>query len=167
MIADARFAAAPLLRDTFNAMNSPSSDSQDSTGLVQQERMHVMLVEDSMLIRQALIDALASSPVANFDGFASTAADAISMLRSRQFDMVVIDIELAQGTGFDVLHNINQADFPYTPPISMVLTNHAYLVYRRLAQLLGVKYFFDKSMHFNEAIETIEEEADRLLTGKA
>jgi CheY-like chemotaxis protein len=166
IIAGTRFAAAPL-RDTFNVMNSFISNSKDSDSVVQQERIRVMLVEDSLLIREALIDALASSPVANFDGFASTAADAITVLRARQFDIVVVDIELAQGTGFDVLKNINQTDFPYPRPISMVLTNHAYLVYQHLAQLLGVKYFFDKSMHFNEAIETIEEEATRLLSGKA
>jgi DNA-binding NarL/FixJ family response regulator len=148
-------------------MNSSVSNSENSNDLVHQDRIHVMLVEDSTLIRLALTEALSLSEVANFDGFATTAADAIATLRARQFDMVVVDIELAQGTGFDVLRNINQSDFPYPRPVSMVLTNHAYLVYKHLAQLLEVKYFFDKSMHFNEAIETIEIEAARLLSGKA
>lgn len=147
-------------------MNSSISDSQNSNDLVPLERIHVMLVEDSTLIRLALTDALSSSLVANFDGFAATATDAISSLRTRQFDMVVVDIELAQGTGFDVLRNINQTDFPYARPVSMVLTNHAHLAYKHLAQVLGVKYFFDKSMHFSEAIETIEAEAGRLLSGR-
>jgi DNA-binding NarL/FixJ family response regulator len=145
-------------------MNSSISNLRDTNDIIHQERIHVMLVEDSMLIREALVDALSSSSVANFDGFATTAVDAITTLRSRRFDMVVIDIELAQGTGFDVLQDMSQPDFPYAPPISMVLTNHAYPVYKYRAQLLGVRYFFDKSMHFDEAIETIEEEATRLLS---
>ena len=129
--------------------------------------VHVMLVEDSALIREALIDALALSAVANFEGFATTASDAIAALRAQPYDIVVIDIELAKGTGFDVLLNLNQTDFPFKPPLSIVLTNHAHPVYKYQAELLGVKYFFDKSMHFNEAIEAIEQEAMRLLSSKS
>ncbi|HEX5538632.1 MAG TPA: response regulator [Methylophilaceae bacterium] len=129
-------------------------------------RVHVMLVEDSALIREALVDALAVSAVANFEGFATTASEAITALRAQQFDIVVIDIELAKGTGFDVLLNLNQSDFPFPPPLSIVLTNHAHPVYKYQAELLGVKHFFDKSMHFNEAIDAIEQEASRLLRTK-
>jgi DNA-binding NarL/FixJ family response regulator len=127
------------------------------------DRIHVMLVEDSALIRQALTEALASTGTALFDGFASTSQEAIAMLRAYRFDMVVVDIELAHGTGFDVLQEINKPDFPYAIPVSMVLTNHAYVIYRHRAQALGVKYFFDKSMHFDQAIEAIEKEAATLL----
>jgi DNA-binding NarL/FixJ family response regulator len=140
---------------------------QGVTELRTQERIHVMLVEDSVLIRQALTDALASSGVALFDGFASTSQEAIALVRTRRFDMIVVDIELAHGTGFDVLQDINKPDFPYTPPVSMVLTNHAYVIYRHRANALGVKYFFDKSMHFDEAIEAIESEARNILIDKS
>ena len=140
---------------------------QGVTELRTQERIHVMLVEDSVLIRQALTDALASSGVALFDGFASTSQEAIALVRTRRFDMIVVDIELAHGTGFDVLQDINKPDFPYTPPVSMVLTNHAYVIYRHRANALGVKYFFDKSTHFDEAIEAIESEARNILIDKS
>lgn len=135
--------------------------------LMAQRRIHVMLVEDSVLIRQALTDALSSSGVALFDGFASTSQEAIAILRSRRFDMVVVDIELSHGTGFDVLQEINKPDFPYPAPVSMVLTNHAYVIYRHRASALGVRYFFDKSMHFDEAIEAIEHEARGILADDA
>lgn len=138
------------------------NDLQDQT-YDAQKRVHVMLVEDSILIRQALTESLATSPVASFDGFAGSAQDAIQTLRSRRFDILVIDIELARGTGFDVLQDINKPDYPFPVPISIVLTNHAYVIYRHRAQALGVKYFFDKSMHFDEAIEMIEKEAALLV----
>jgi DNA-binding NarL/FixJ family response regulator len=141
-------------------------EMQGVTDLMAQERIHVMLVEDSLLIRQALTEALASSGVALFDGFASTSQEAIAILRTRRFDMVVVDIELSHGTGFDVLQEINKVDFPYPPPVTMVLTNHAYVIYRHRANALGVKYFFDKSMHFDEAIEAIETEARSILADK-
>lgn len=141
------------------------AEMQNMPDIMERERIHVMLVEDSALIREALREALDGSSVASFDGFAAGSAEAIALLRSRRFDMVVVDIELAHGTGFDVLQDINKSDFPYPPPITMVLTNHAYVIYRHRAQALGVKYFFDKSMHFDEAIEAIEKEANTLLDG--
>lgn len=140
------------------------TDAQGAKAL--SSRIEVMLVEDSALIRDALIDALALSPVANFEGFATNAGDAIDALRGQPYDIVVVDIELAQGTGFDVLMNINQANFPFAPPVAIVLTNHAYPIYKYQAELLGVKHFYDKSMHFNEAIDAIELEARRLLCTK-
>lgn len=140
-----------------------AAEMQNMADVMERERIHVMLVEDSALIREALREALDSSDVACFDGFAATSTEAITTLRSRRFDMVVVDIELAHGTGFDILQDLNKPDFPYPPPISMVLTNHAYVIYRHRAQALGVKYFFDKSMHFDEAIEAIEKEAITLL----
>ena len=142
-----------------------AAEMQNMPDVMERERIHVMLVEDSALIREALREALDSSDVACFDGFAATSTEAITTLRSRRFDMVVVDIELAHGTGFDILQDLNKPDFPYPPPISMVLTNHAYVIYRHRAQALGVKYFFDKSMHFDEAIEAIEKEAHTLLDG--
>jgi hypothetical protein len=42
-----------------------------------------------------------------------------------------------------------------------MLTNHANSQYRKLAKELGVNYFFDKSMDFDLAIETIELEAEK------
>lgn len=144
-----------------------AAEMHGMSDLMEQERIHVMLVEDSALIRQALTEALDSSGIALFDGFASTSQEAIAVLRSRRFDMVVVDIELLHGTGFDVLQDINKPDFPYPAPVTMVLTNHAYVIYRHRANALGVKYFFDKSMHFDEAIEAIEKEARALLIDKA
>jgi DNA-binding NarL/FixJ family response regulator len=144
-----------------------AAEMQNMPEVMERERIHVMLVEDSALIREALREALDGSSVARFDGFAATSAEAIATLRSQRFDMVVVDIELAHGTGFDVLQEIHKPDFPYPPPISMVLTNHAYVIYRHRAQALGVKYFFDKSMHFDEAIDAIEKEAAALLDSSA
>ena len=144
-------------------LNSSLLDLQDMTGVL--HRAKVMLVEDSALIRDALTNALAQSSVANFDGFATTATQAINELRAKRFDIVVIDIQLAEGTGFDVLQDLNLADFPYSRPVCLVLTNHAYPIYKHKAELLGVKYFFDKSMDFDEAIEAIEMEATRLHLG--
>ncbi|WP_051711483.1 response regulator [Andreprevotia chitinilytica] len=113
-----------------------------------------LLVEDSSLIREALMAALGHTTNVEFAAIAATARDAITALQKQQFDLAVIDLELLEGTGFEVLAYITQA--VAQPPVRMVLTNHAFPLYERRARALGVDFFFDKSMHFEEAIQAIE-----------
>lgn len=119
-----------------------------------------LLVEDSVLIREALVEALSASGHVVFTAFAATANDAISALKQQRFDLAVIDLELLEGTGFDVLSYIKNNEL--NPPVRVVLTNHAFSLYERRARMLGVEHFFDKSMHFNEAVQTIENVRPRL-----
>lgn len=121
--------------------------------------MRVLLVEDSVLIRNALMEMLVDSHDLSIEGIAATQKTAIELLNERHFDMLLIDIELAEGNGFEVIRHTQKETYPYPPPVSVMLTNHAYPQYRTLAKNLGVKYFFDKSMDFDRAIETIETEA--------
>jgi DNA-binding NarL/FixJ family response regulator len=121
--------------------------------------MKILLVEDSVLIRTTLIEILDNSSDLTVNGIASTQNTAIALLDEQQFDMLLVDIELAQGNGFEVIKHTQKAEYPFKVPIFVMLTNHANTLYRRLAMDLGVKHFFDKSMDFDLAIETIESEA--------
>jgi DNA-binding NarL/FixJ family response regulator len=121
--------------------------------------MKVLLVEDSILIRNALIEILNSNGNLTVNGMAATQSSAINLLDEQQFDMLLVDIELAAGNGFEVIRHTQKANYPFKPPVLIMLTNHANTQYRKLAKELGVNYFFDKSMDFDLAIETIELEA--------
>ena len=121
--------------------------------------MKVLLVEDSVLIRDTLIDILSGSNDLSIDGVAATQNKAIELLDKQQFDMLLVDIELSQGNGFEVIKHTLEEGYPYSQPVFVMLTNHAHPQYRSLAKNLGVKYFFDKSMDFDLAIEMIEYEA--------
>jgi DNA-binding NarL/FixJ family response regulator len=125
----------------------------------QPQRMKVLLVEDSILLRDTMMDILEGAFGLQFDGHAATEAEAIELLRQQAYDMLILDIELAQGNGFEVLKATQSADYPYPKPVYIIFTNHAYPQYRLLAKQLGVEHFFDKSMDFDTAMETIEEEA--------
>jgi DNA-binding NarL/FixJ family response regulator len=123
--------------------------------------MKILLVEDSALISDALVKILSDDSNLTVDGIATTQNRAIALLDQQQFDMLLVDIELAGGNGFEVIRHTQQADYPFKPPVLIMLTNHANSQYRRLAKELGVNYFFDKSMDFDLAIETIELEAKK------
>jgi|GEM_PF-345169 len=118
--------------------------------------LRILLVEDSTLIRDAIVESLSWHSGIRFDGFATTQDEAIALLFERQFDLLLVDIELAKGNGFEVLKALDSERFSYPRPICIMLTNHAFGYYRNQAKMLGVEFFFDKSMDFDLAIETVE-----------
>ena len=93
---------------------------------------------------------------------AATQTKAISLLNEMQFDILLLDIELAEGNGFEVIKHTKKLQYPFKSPIIMILTNHTNHHYRNMAKNLGVHYFFDKSMDFDLAIQAIELEAERI-----
>lgn len=124
--------------------------------------LHVLLVEDSMLIREVIVSMLHDCQQLSIDAVASTSDEAISLLNHHQYDMIVLDIELARGTGFDVVKHTRQGNYPFKKPDIIMLTNHGNSYYRNLAHNMGVNYFFDKSMQFDECIEIIQQRASQL-----
>lgn len=128
--------------------------------------MKVLLVEDSALIRDAIVEVLSDSKHLQITEFATTQSKAIELLNEQQFDMLMVDIELEQGNGFEVVKHALNDNYAFKQPILMMLTNHAHAQYRSLAKSLGVKYFFDKSMDFDLAIETIEQEAGKFFNAE-
>jgi DNA-binding NarL/FixJ family response regulator len=121
--------------------------------------MKMLLVEDSVLLRDVLLETIGHIKNIFVAGTAPTQQNAISQLDKMAFDIVLLDIELAQGNGFEVIKHIQKETYAFKVPILMMLTNHAHAYYRNLATELGVHYFFDKSMDFELAIESIEIEA--------
>jgi DNA-binding NarL/FixJ family response regulator len=104
----------------------------------------VFLVEDSALIRTRL-EAMVALAGATIAGHANTVGGAIRSILDARPDLVILDIQLADGTGFDVLRAL--AD--QAPGIDVVLfSNFSAYPYRQLAERLGARGFFDKSKEF-------------------
>ena len=125
--------------------------------------MKMLLVEDSTLLREVLFETINSLSNLTVEGLAATQSMAISLLNEAQFDILLLDIELAEGNGFEVIKHTQKLNYPFKPPIILMLTNHAHPHYRKMAKELGVRYFFDKSMDFDLAMQAIELEADRFV----
>ncbi len=142
---------------------STPSETSEKNGKQEKpsKQMKMLLVEDSKLLRTILLDAISHLNNITVTASAATQQQAISLLNESAFDIVLLDIELAQGNGFEVIKYIQQQSYAFKQPVLMMLTNHAHPHYRNLAKTLGVPYFFDKSMDFDLAIDAIELEADR------
>lgn len=128
--------------------------------------MKMLLVEDSTLLREVLFETISNLKNLSIEGMAATQTKAISLLDEMQFDILLLDIELYDGDGFEVIKHTKKAHYPFKPPIVMMLTNHTTPQYLSMAKDLGVHYYFDKSMEFDLAIQAIEFEAERFVEGQ-
>ena len=112
----------------------------------------VFLVEDSPLLRERLEKMLSAIPGAQTVGHAPTARAAIAGIEASQPDAVVLDIQLEEGNGFDVM----RAVCPKQPKVGFyVLTNFAHEGYRRMAEKLGARGFFDKSREIARLLDAL------------
>ena len=118
--------------------------------------MKVFLVEDAPLLRERLQAMIGAIPGAACIGNASGAAEALQAILAARPDLVVLDIHLSEGNGFDVLRGLRAAAFE---PAVFVLTNYPLDGYRKTAERLGARGFFDKS----HEIDLLRAEIGKLL----
>jgi DNA-binding NarL/FixJ family response regulator len=115
--------------------------------------LQVYIVEDSPIMRWLLGSAVETAG-AELSGSSGDAQTAIGDLFALQPDLILIDISLASGSGFDVLKTLQ--DQSLVPgAIKVVLTNHANAEYRNLSLRLGADRFFDKSFETSQALALI------------
>jgi DNA-binding NarL/FixJ family response regulator len=102
----------------------------------------VFIVEDSPPVLERLISLLGTLPDTHIVGHAAGAEEAARAILADRPDLVVLDLRLAQGTGFDVLIELH-GKAPGTDVY--MLSSFSYAAYRRQAEQLGARAFFDKS----------------------
>jgi DNA-binding NarL/FixJ family response regulator len=102
----------------------------------------VFLVEDSPLLRERLEALFDTIPGSRTVGHATGAQEALRGIVAERPDVVVLDLHLADGNGFEVLKALRAAALEVDV---YVLTNYAVEAYRQTAERLGARGFFDKS----------------------
>jgi DNA-binding NarL/FixJ family response regulator len=110
-------------------------------------------VEDSAELRNRIGRELAQLTCIEIVGFSDRADDAIVQIRRIKPDLVVLDLQLANGSGIDVLRGLMPDP---EPPALIVLTNHADARFRELSLRAGALRFFDKSTQLEEFIEFLK-----------
>lgn len=113
---------------------------------VQQDAiLQVFLVEDSPAIRARLAATIKGIEGAALVGEAGTVGAAIDGIRATHPGAVILDLQLEDGSGLDVL----RAVYPAAPELHVaVLTNYATDQHRRACMDAGAEFFLDKSSDF-------------------
>ena len=104
----------------------------------------ILLIEDSEVLSRRLVDLLSDPGTVSIAAQAATQSEALSRLKEGPFDVLVVDIELAEGNGVAVVRNARQLYPPDAQPLIVVLTNYASDFVRDHCFAAGADYFLDK-----------------------
>ncbi len=111
--------------------------------------MRVFIVENSTFLQERLGRLVSGLRGVRVVGYAATASDAVEKILETRPAVVILDIRLDKGTGFDVLEKVK---LRRQRPIIIVLTNYPYPQYRDKYLGAGADYFFDKSTEMDAVL---------------
>jgi DNA-binding NarL/FixJ family response regulator len=116
----------------------------------------VFLVDNSAPVRSRLARLIEAVPGVELAGEAGDVGEAIDAILASKPDLVLLDLYLESGSGFDVLRAVQRA----APGIDFyVLSNFASEPYRRYAERLGALGFFDKTTDIDRVRELVAQRA--------
>jgi CheY-like chemotaxis protein len=104
----------------------------------------VLLIEDSNVLSRRLVDLLSEPGRFAVAAQAATQTEALLRLQESPFDVLVVDIELAEGNGVSVIRQARQLYPPESQPLIVVLTNYASDFVRDHCFAAGADFFLDK-----------------------
>jgi DNA-binding NarL/FixJ family response regulator len=114
--------------------------------------LRVLLVEDSRVLAERLREALGVLDNVEIVGAVSDESAAVAAVRAQRVDVIILDLQLKEGTGFGVMQRLGKAR-----PKVIVFTNYMLPEYQRLANTLGVEYFLNKSLDYERLPQVIQE----------
>ena len=109
--------------------------------------MKVFIADDNVMVCDRLTTMLKQIGGVEVVGQAHDVLEAIHSIEEISPDLVILDLQMPSGTGFDVLSRIKQDNL--SPKIIM-LTNYPFPQYRKRSIEAGADYFFDKSTEFEK-----------------
>jgi len=138
-------------RDFMKHASSQMSDDSD----LNQKPLQALVVEDSPAIAERLVEMLNIPGRVEVVATATTEAEAVAACAGRVFDIAVVDLQLAQGTGFGVIRRLRADAGRHTTIV--VLTNHAVPALKVASFEAGADHFLDKSKDFPAVPRVVEE----------
>jgi two-component system OmpR family response regulator len=114
--------------------------------------LRVLLVEDSRVLAERLRESLDTLDNVEVVGSVADESAAVAAVRAQRVDVIILDLQLKEGTGFGVLQRLGKAR-----PKIIVFTNYMLPEYQRLASTLGVEYFLNKSLDYERLPQLLQE----------
>jgi DNA-binding response OmpR family regulator len=113
----------------------------------------IFIVDDSSIIRERIMEKLGMLTMNSTVFEAKDYQSANQMIDKEQPDIAILDIQLPDGSGIDLLSKIKST---YKNTVVIMLTNYPYSIIRKRCDELGADYFFDKSTEFEKVLEVLE-----------
>ncbi|MCO8589092.1 response regulator [Burkholderia multivorans] len=115
--------------------------------------LRVFLVDHAVPVRRRIALLVGAIRGVAVVGEAEDGQRAWTQIHRSRADVVIVDLRLADGSGFDLIGMLSKA----VPRIvTIVLTNHSAPAFRQACVAAGADYFFDKTVEFDAACRLIE-----------
>lgn len=118
----------------------------------------LLLIEDSALLRERLTAMLTVPGLMQVAASADTEGAAVAHIRADHFDVLIVDVELREGSGINVIRAARGLDGARRTLI-IVLTNYSLPAVRERCMAAGADFFLDKMEQFSELRPLIESAA--------
>jgi DNA-binding NarL/FixJ family response regulator len=116
--------------------------------------LKVVIADDSALVRERLVVMVSDLEGVEVVGQATDAPEAMEIIQRLKPDVVILDIRMPGGNGFQVLETIKETG---GAPVVIMLTAFPYPQYRDKCLAAGADYFLDKATEFVRVIPVIEQ----------
>jgi len=116
------------------------------------ESVKVLIVDDSNIVCERLVKLLADLEGVSVIGLTGSAAGACHLIAKYQPDVITLDLQLADGSGTEVLREV-KISRPATSVI--VLTNHTGPVFKEMCERHNADFFFDKATELDRVGEVL------------
>jgi len=114
--------------------------------------LRVLIIDDSTDLRERLAEMLSQISGLDIVGQFGCVADARAALNHLDPDLLILDLQMRDGSGIDVLRDLRRSHFETKV---IIFTNHPEEQYRRRCAALGADYFLSKSTDSNLLLEIL------------
>jgi two-component system OmpR family response regulator len=118
--------------------------------------LKIVLVEDSPVLRELLAGMLDDIKGLELIGEADKEDVALAIIEGRHPDLAIIDLELNEGNGLNILRQIFAQPERYPGLQTVVFSNHAHNSVRERCRMLGARAFFDKTFQMDELLDYLQ-----------
>jgi two-component system, NarL family, response regulator DevR len=109
--------------------------------------VRVFIVDDSLIVRERLVDMCHQLECAEVIGQAQNVPEAIDGIEKLNPEVVILDAQMPGGNGIEVVHRLKQGA---VRPFVIMLTNYAYSAFRQKCLATGADCFLDKTNEFDQ-----------------
>jgi DNA-binding NarL/FixJ family response regulator len=111
------------------------------------KKLVTLIIDDSLIIIERFIEILNEMDNIETVFYANNYTEGLQMLKEIKPDIALLDINLPDKSGIDLLRIIRQQGLDTKV---IMITNQATDHYKKVCATLGANYFFDKSNEFEQ-----------------
>lgn len=122
----------------------------------EESTLRVVLIEDSPVLRRLLSGMLEDIDGIEIIGEVDAEDRALALIEQYHPDLAIVDLELAKGSGLNVLREIYAQPERYSGLQVVVFSNHAHASVRERCRMLGAAAFFDKTFQMDDLLDYLQ-----------